>query len=124
MNKLIEKIGLAKMFIQRSMGYITLINGIMIIFLTISNLKQYGIYIDMKIWLIPIIIFLIVLLIFLGWIEDKLGVFRSETYSTVQRNPYLEETVFTLREIKGELLKKKSEIMVIKEDKEKEQKLI
>jgi len=85
------------MFMQRSMGYIAIINSVMLIFLLVSKLEVYGWNIDMRYWLIPIIFLLIFILILIGWIEDKAGLFRSEAYSTVQRNPYVTEMLDILR---------------------------
>ena len=110
------------MYMQRSMGYIGIINAIMIIFLTISKLEDYGIEINMKYLMLPIIITLIVFLIFIGWLEDKLGLFRSEAYHTVQRNPYITEILSRVQSIESKLDGKQIEDKILKDNLDKNEK--
>ena len=98
---IIYRVGRWKMFIQRSVGYISIVNMVMIIFMFLSSLENYGVDVNLKLWFLPIIITILVILVFLGWLEDKLGIFKSEAYSTVQRNPYITEMLAILRKMDG-----------------------
>jgi hypothetical protein len=72
----------------------------MLLYLSISDLKKYGILIKMDTYMIPIIILAIAFLIFLGWVEDTLGVFREEIRFVTRRNPQMEEVLEQLEKIK------------------------
>ena len=81
----------AKVFLQRSLGYVGILNGIMLLFLVLSDAEKYGIDIDIQRWFIVIIISGTLGLIFIGWLEDRLGVFKLETKIMTDRNPQIIE---------------------------------
>lgn len=94
------------MFIQRSLSYLAITNAVMVTFLTISELNEnYGFNIDMKLAVILVIPFLLVFFTFLGWFDDKIGLFRSEAGHSAQRNPIMVETLERTKKIEGMLNK-------------------
>lgn len=86
-----SKIIHSKVFVQRAMGYIAILNSGMILFLFLSNLENYKIDIKLEVWFIPIFIMTVIFLIFLGYLEDKWGFFSEESRVQSARNPYLSE---------------------------------
>jgi len=79
----------AKVFVQRSLSYVAILNSGMILFLVLSRLENYNIDINLEFWLVPIFILTIGLMILFGYIEDKLGFFKEESKAVNQRNPVL-----------------------------------
>jgi len=115
LNKnILSKIGHAKAFIQRPLSYMSIVNGIMLLFLTFGGLRDIGLNIDMKIWFVPIMFIGIILLIFLGWLEDKLGMYEAETAVAYSRSPQIIETLENSRINKIEIREIKNEIQELK----------
>lgn len=92
-----SKVVHAKLFSQRGLGYISVINSGMILFILLSNLERYGIDINITKWFFPIIILGIFALILLGYIEDKFGFYEKEISAAQKRNP---EIIEILRRVK------------------------
>lgn len=90
--RLRSKIIHSKVFYQRALGYISIINSTMILFLLLSNLKtEYGFNIDISKWFFPILLLGIAGLVTLGYIEDRLGFYRTEQEAITRRNPQIQE---------------------------------
>jgi len=85
----IKKLVLFKMYMSRSMAYITLINTAMLLFLMLSNLEQYGIDINLRFWGVPIMLGGIIVLVLFGWFEDKVGIWTEESRVVTERNPQI-----------------------------------
>jgi hypothetical protein len=80
-----------KIFIQRTLSYIAIVNSAMIMFLVLSKLQDYGIEIHITKWFLPIYLATFILLIGFGWLEDRLGFFREEMGQQSERNPHIQE---------------------------------
>jgi hypothetical protein len=92
-----------KIFYQRSLGYISLVNSAMILFILLSDLKKYGVFIDIKTWFFPILIGGIFLLILFGYLEDKLGFFRTEQEEATKRTPQMNAILEKLNHIENDV---------------------
>ena len=90
-KKLRSKIVHSKLFVQRSLGYIAILNSGMILFLVLSRLENYKIDIKLETWFIPIFVCTIFLMVFFGYLEDKLGFYTEESRAHTRRNPTLTE---------------------------------
>lgn len=104
-EKIRSKIVHAKIFSQRSISYISIVNSAMILFLLLSNLEKYGIDIDIARWFFPILIVGLFLIIFVGYLEDKLGFFKTEVQASQMRNPQLMEVLERLDRIEKKINK-------------------
>ena len=80
-----------KIYTTRVTGYISLINLYILIYLTLSDIKKYGIFISLKNWIIPILIVLTTLMIFIGYLDDKFGFLKEEISFTQRRNKQMIE---------------------------------
>ena len=98
-----SKIVHAKIFSQRGISYISIINSGMILFILLSNLERYGVDINITKWFFPLLIMGLVGLTFLGYIEDKLGFHKLELYASQKRNPQLNEIIEKLENIEVKL---------------------
>ena len=90
-QRLRSKLTHMKVYLSRALGYASLVNMALILFLALSNLEQYGVDIVLEKWLIPIFIVLFFVLILLGFLEDKLGFFSEEQKVVNIRNPQMNE---------------------------------
>jgi len=79
------------MFYHRAISYISIINSSMILFILLDNLEKHGITINIKQWFFPIVIIGILGLVFIGYLEDKLGFYKAEQEKITQRNPQITE---------------------------------
>ncbi|MDO8480228.1 MAG: hypothetical protein Q7S65_00265 [Nanoarchaeota archaeon] len=93
----------SKVYLQRALGYASLINLALILFLALSNLEKYGVDVPLERWGVPLFILLFFLLIFLGFLEDKLGIFSEEQRVTSGRNPQTQEILKRLERIEQKL---------------------
>ena len=98
-----SKIVHSKMFINRAMGWISIANAGMLLFLTLSNLEKYGVDIRLTDWFIPIFIVTIILLGLFGFMEDKLGFFKEEIGVSARRNPFFTKIMERLDRIEASL---------------------
>lgn len=71
-----SKIIHAKIFSQRGISYISIINSSMILFILLSNLEKYNININIARWFFPILALGILMITFIGYIEDKVKLSR------------------------------------------------
>ena len=96
-----------KIFIQRAMGYMTILNSGMILFLLLSKLQEYGIQIHITKWFFPIFIVSVFLMILIGYLDFKLGVHKEEFKLAQKQNPYFTEINDRLERIEKVLSKRK-----------------
>ena len=96
---------MSKVWVQRSMSYIAIANSAMILFLLLSRLEDYGIALDIAKWFFPILIGGIILMIFFGYMDDKLGFHREEHRAVAQKNPYFVEIIDRLEKIEQDIKK-------------------
>ena len=99
LKKLRSKLVHAKVFASRVVTYLALVNAIMLLFLTVTDLKQYDINIELKYWFFPILIAMILIMVFIGWLEDKLGFFKEESKVIMTRTPQIIETLEIVKRI-------------------------
>lgn len=95
----------SKLWIQRTMSWVAMINSGMILFLVLSKLQDYGVEIYITAWFIPIYIAIILLMILFGYLEDKAGFYREESRAAGKRNPYFREILERLDKIDKDLKK-------------------
>ena len=107
LKRLRSKIVHAKLFSQRGISYIAIVNSAMILFLLLSNLEKYGIDIDITQWFVPILIVGMLGLTLIGYVEDKLGFFSTETEVAQRRNPQLNELLDRVKRIERKVGKLK-----------------
>ena len=92
-----------KVYKARALSYASLVNMALILFLALSNLEKYGMDIKLETWLIPIIIFVFLLLILIGFMEDKFGFFEEEQRVHAVRNPQIKEIIKRLERIEAKM---------------------
>ncbi len=78
-----------KFFARRAVTYLTIANSGMILFLFLIGLKEYNINIGNM--LIPIFILSAMLVIVIGWLDYKFGLFREEQKYVFSNIPQLEK---------------------------------
>ena len=88
-----------KVYLMRVLAYLSLFNACMILFLTLGDLKQYGIEINLTKWFAPIIILGTILLVVAGWLDDKMGLFKKENQIRSHRTPQFNELLKQNRDI-------------------------
>ncbi len=89
----------SKVWAQRTMSWMSIINSGMILFLVLAKLQDYGIKIAITRWFMPIFILIIVLMVLAGYIEDKAGFHREELKEITKRNPVYKEIIERLERI-------------------------
>lgn len=97
----------SKVWIQRSMSYIAIVNSGMILFLLLSRLQDYGIQIHIAKWFFPIFVATIIIMLIIGYMDDKLGFHKEEHKVAQRRNPYMKEIIERLDNIEKEMKKRK-----------------
>lgn len=85
---------LLKIYIQRSLSYLSIINAGMILFLVNDKLIQYGITKNNTITIILFITGIIACLI-IGYLDTKLGLYEAE----LQINPIMSEILTRIKKI-------------------------
>lgn len=101
--KIREFLVYGKLWMQRTMSWIAVINSGMILFLVLSKLQEYGIKIYITAWFIPIYLAVIFLMMLFGYLEDRAGFHREESRAIGKRNPYFEEIIERLDKIEKKL---------------------
>ena len=82
-------ISIGKLLVQRASGYVSLVNTGMILFLV---LEQFDVTLNVsKVTYILIYVGSFILLLLVGYLDDKLGFFRNEATFVAQRNPYFKQ---------------------------------
>ena len=97
----------SKVWAQRTMSWIAVLNSAMILFLVLARLQEYGLEISITHWFIPIFIVLVLLMVFFGYLEDRAGFHREEIREITKRNPVLNEILERLDRIEKKLGKKR-----------------
>ena len=103
LKRIRSKLVHSKVYLQRALGYASLVNLALVLFLALSNLERYGIDIPLERWGIPLFIALFFALILLGFLEDRLGFFAEEQQVTSRRNPQMNEILSRLKRIEKKL---------------------
>ena len=98
-----DRLVLYKIYLMRTLSYVSIFNSIMIMFLAISGLREYGVEIDLKVWFAPIVIVGTTGLIFVGWLEDRLGGYRKENQLRTERTPQFGEILKHLEDLKKDV---------------------
>lgn len=93
----------AKIFAQRTMTYVSILNTMMLLFLILKSLKDYGFNLNLKIWFIPIMVVGLFMLVLIGYIEDRLGMYRMEIEAVHNRSPQLVEILAKVKDIEKRL---------------------
>ncbi len=93
----------SKVLIHRALSWISVINAGMILFLVLSQLEKYGINLRITKWYLPLLIVTFFLMIFFGYIEDRLGFTEEEAAVTTSKNPYIRDIVNRLERIENHL---------------------
>ncbi len=94
----------SKIWMQRTMTWIAIINTGMILFLVLAKLQDYGVEIHITKFYVPIylgIFFFAMLLI--GYLEDKAGFFKEELRASSGRNPYFNDIIKRLERIEEKI---------------------
>ena len=100
-SKVVNGVGKFKVFIQRAMGYVALINTGMILLLVLQRYELS--FMSNKYFYVIVYLFTFVMLIIIGFIDDKIGMFRIESTLTADRNPYFQETLKRLKDIEKKI---------------------
>lgn len=95
-----------KVYMGRTSSYISLVNTAMILFLFLSNLEKYEIDIRIEKLILPMFIFGLSLMLFFGFLEDRLGFYRQEQKTVQSRSPYFKEIIDRLEKIEKKIQKK------------------
>jgi len=80
------------------MTYFAIFNTLMLVFLTVSQLQEYGIHINLIVNIIIVMVATIIMISF-GYVEDRMGFFRLESLLMSQRNPYFDEIIERLERL-------------------------
>jgi hypothetical protein len=96
----------SKVWAQRTMSWIAVLNSAMILFLVLARLQEYGIEISITHWFIPLFILLFLLMILFGYLEDRAGFHREEIREISKRNPVFNDILARLDRIEKKLEKK------------------
>jgi predicted Na+-dependent transporter len=97
----------SKVWAQRTMSWVAVLNSAMILFLVLAKLQEYGLNISVSHWFVPIFVVLVFLLVFFGYIEDRAGFHREEIHEVAKRNPIYHEILNRLDRIEKKIEKKK-----------------
>ncbi|MFC1691409.1 hypothetical protein ACFL0W_04470 [Nanoarchaeota archaeon] len=103
LRKVRSKIVHSKLFIQRSMSYLAIINSGMILFLVLSQLERYGYDLDLRTWLIPIFLGTLAAMVLFGYLEDKLGFYKTEVEAAQKRNPQINKVLERLDDLESQI---------------------
>ena len=93
----------SKIYIERIASWLSIINAGMILFLVLSKLQDYGYNVYITKYFFPIFALTIILMIFLGYLDELLGGHREEARERAEMNPYYKEIVERLERIEGKI---------------------
>ncbi len=96
----------SKVWAQRTMSWISVANSGMILFLVLARLQEYGINISVTHWFVPLFLVMLLMLILLGYIEDKAGFHREELHEVAKKNPLLNDIIKRLDRIEKKMDRK------------------
>ena len=97
----------SKVWAQRTMSWVAILNSAMILFLVLARLQEYGLNISITRWFVPLFLLFIAVMIFFGYLEDRAGFHREEIRHVAKRNPLMNEILERLDRIEKKLEKKK-----------------
>lgn len=89
-----------KIYIQRSMSYMSLINAGLLIFIALNTLQQKGYSININAYGIPIFVGTLVLMILIGWLEVKFGFLKAEQEEYNKENPQIQQLCHSIQKKK------------------------
>lgn len=95
-----------KIWVQRTMSWIAIVNSGMILFLVLSKLQDYGYPVHITFLFIPVYVGVILLMMFFGYLEDKAGLYREEVRVISNKNPHFKEIIKRLDNIEKRLKEK------------------
>lgn len=91
----------AKVFVQRSLSYMSLFSAGSLFFLVADRLKEYGINYSI-IWLTPILFFgSVIFCLLLGWFDSRSGIYTEELEYGSVRNPVLMEILERIKKLEA-----------------------
>ena len=102
-----------KIYINRAISYITIINAGMMLFVLMAQMKQLGWNINLTAYFVPVYIISIIGAIIVGFVDTKLGFFKKESEMTSDRNPYFVEIKKDIKELKASLEELKNQKKVV-----------
>lgn len=100
-----------KLYLDRSKMYLGYLSFLMILFLFADQLKQYEIFAQffpkstLAIPAVAVVCFF--LLLFFGWLDERLGIWQSEMHYSSMKNPAFSRILEKLDAIEEELKRKK-----------------
>ena len=108
-NWIRETLTWIKILVNRSLGYLSIANSLMIGVLFLSSLQDKGFEINIVKFIPIIILVTFVGLLVVGWIDDKLGLHAEEQRLIATRNPYVIDIIERLNRLEGKIddIKKK-----------------
>ncbi|MDD5092006.1 MAG: hypothetical protein PHQ23_13960 [Candidatus Wallbacteria bacterium] len=93
-----------KFYLQRTMSWVSLANSGMIMFLVFSKLQQeYRIEMDISSFFIPLYLACLALMIFIGYLDDRLNLYSREARIAQNRSPFIVELFARLDRIEKQL---------------------
>lgn len=95
----------SKVWAQRTMSWIAILNSAMILFLVLAKLQEYGIKIAITRWFIPLFLLLVLAMIVFGYFEDRAGFHREEIHEIAKKNPVYSEILERLDRIEKKMVK-------------------
>ena len=96
---------LAKIYVSRSMSYISLINTAILVYLGITNFNKVHGFTISGWYSFPIVITLAILVLSLGWLEVKMKFFSVEQRITADINPRIVQILNKLDSIEEKVIK-------------------
>ncbi|MBW2967076.1 hypothetical protein KY362_01175 [Candidatus Woesearchaeota archaeon] len=97
----------SKVWAQRTMSWIAVLNSAMILFLVLARLQEFGLNISITKWFIPIFLVLVIAMVFFGYLEDRAGFHREEIHELSKRNPMMQDIIQRLDRLEKKIDKKK-----------------
>ena len=92
-----------KVYVQRSMTYIAVVNAVMLGFLFLDKLKAYGFDFDMRIAAPTVLLCTVVICVFVGYLDQRFGFHREEIKIQMENNPQLLEILSEVKDLKKKL---------------------
>lgn len=90
----------AKIMLARSQSYIAIANAGMILFLFLGD---FGVELDLQRWFVPIFIGSMLVMLFVGFLDDRLGFFTEEQKLKSDKNPYFVKIMREVRKVNARL---------------------
>jgi len=96
---MMRKLAIAKVFVQRSASYMTVISAGSLLFLVADSLKKYGF--DYSVFYLTPILFLgsVLVSLLLGYLDLKSGMYKQELQWGSENNPILVEILERIKKL-------------------------